>query len=219
MNRGELRTRARQLLFDEAQPYGWADTELNAYINEALRQACVRGQLLRRLDTVTLVSGTASYDLPDYFDPWQVTRVYLSSTPEIEVTKRSRPELIREYQTYDLGSGTPIHYRLDGPNESAPFGLVLFPTPDATDTLNIEYIALPCDLSTDTSTPEISTYYHEKLLDGVLMLCYRKKDADAYDPDSALKHEAMFTRSFGTDYSALEHNHIQQQQHYVVIPE
>lgn len=219
MTLAELRARARLLLDDSAQPYLWSNAEIDYNINEALRQACVRGRLLRREDTVSVVAEQAVYELPDYFDPWQVIRVWLSSQSDIELTKRSRPELVREYCTYDLGDGTPIHYRLDGRNGDGPFFIELSPTPDAADTLNIEYIAVPCPLTTDTARPEIPLYYHEKLMSGVLMLCYQKRDADTFDTHAAQRHAEEFTRHFGPDYSALELNHIQTQQHYAVIPE
>ena len=220
MTLAELRARARLLLDDAAGTDAlWSDAEIDYNINEALRQACVRGKLLRREDTVSVTAAQAVYLLPDSFSPWQIIRIWLSSQPEIELTKRSRPELLREYGTYDMGSGTPIHYRLDGRNNSPPFSAELFPTPDDSDTLNVEYIGLPSTLSTDGATPEIPLYYHEKLLNGVLMLCYEKRDSDTYDGNAAERYAAKFTESFGPDYSALEMNNIQTQQHYVIIPE
>ena len=220
MTLAELRARARLLLDDAAGTDAlWSDAEIDYNINEALRQACVRGKLLRREDTVSVVAEQAAYELPDYFDPWQIIRVWLSSQSGIEITKRSRPELVREYCTYDLGDGASIHYRLDGRNGDGPFFIELFPTPDAADTLNIEYIAVPCPLKTENARPEIPLYYHEKLMSGVLMLCYQKRDADTFDAHAAQRYADEFARHFGPDYSALEMNNIQTQQHYVIIPE
>jgi len=54
MTLGELRAALRSRLDDTTRDYLWSDAELNAYLNQAVDEACLRAQL--GLDSTTSVA-------------------------------------------------------------------------------------------------------------------------------------------------------------------
>lgn len=155
----EFRTQREGVITDEAL--------IGELINQAYLEVTATNIPFQELDTtqsLSLVDGTAAYDLPSdwYF--------YLPSWGRITTTDyrgRLRPETRNEYMgktDYD-DEGTPTHYH--------PYGgsVILRPVPDMTLAGEIDYRKLPARLTTGGVTV-IPSVWDEAIVMGVMWRIY-----------------------------------------------
>jgi hypothetical protein len=65
MNLSEIRTEARRLLAETSATLSYlSDTDLNKFINEGLREACIKAKAYERSKTITVATTIATYNLP-----------------------------------------------------------------------------------------------------------------------------------------------------------
>ena len=157
----------------------WTDTELLRRINIKTKQIVRYTGCLQKVDTsTTSVSGTQEYTKPSTC--MRLTRVLFDSKkiyniPISELDGMSAAGAISHPWTDD--SGTPTHYyeRIDK--------IGLYPNPDSAETITLEYIYSPTDLSTSTDIPFDSvTYlydYHNLIVFGVLYDCFLEDGNEA----------------------------------------
>jgi hypothetical protein len=188
--------------------YLWSDQELNDYINDALRDACIRANLTVADDVAIPftqkadLSWNAKYALPSgYLD---VQSVYLASRPTTTLTRTS----IRRREQYYGGrsnyTSRPYAYALDktkpgtGDDEGIQVRTITFiGTPKAADTAYLDVVRLPVLLESDSDVPEIDEIWHPDLVFGVTGLAFLKRDADTFDPKKSERDMAIFEEKFG----------------------
>lgn len=204
MNWQALIDRARLLLDDNYEPYLWSEAELTYNAIEAYKEASLRAYLLEDsigTKSVTLVAGTAIYNLPANI--LYVERAKLQSS-DFYLERTSLFNLERRGDGVNFGSGTPTHYLLDKVGLSVR-KITFFPTPNAVDTVDLDVIAAPAiDTGTITVGDEIpiDPLWQDGLTHWMLALAYQKRDGDTFNPQKALEHEALFTQRFGERFSA-----------------
>jgi len=65
MNLSEIRVESRRLLAETSATLSYlSDTDLNKFINEGLREACIKAKALEKTKTITVAADTAAYNLP-----------------------------------------------------------------------------------------------------------------------------------------------------------
>lgn len=172
MNLGQLRAQARILLDDTEQDYLWTDAELNLYINEAQKEACVRALLI---DDDNNTDFNIALNTTDKRYPLN-------------------PKIV-------LIDGARLLSRPDDPFTAwvaTETSLILNETLVQADTLLLSIYRLPLqDMVNDADVLEINEKHDYRLLDWVLFRAYSKKDSDAEDIARAQKHEMEFVKSFG----------------------
>lgn len=183
----ELREAARRRLDDLVEGYGWVDADLNAWINEAIREAALRGRLNRATTTVSVVSGTASYALAATVD--YVHSVVLGST-RTPLERVGLGVLEVSLDRWSTATGTPRAFFIEGRT------LTLSPIPDANDTLTLVIDAIPALLSSDASSPVLETQDHLPLLEWVIYRAGQQRDVDTLVPNPE-QYEVNFSRYFG----------------------
>lgn len=181
----------------------WPSTSIARALNEAQREAALRGRLLRddvsnRL-LITIEEGKMQYLLhPSIFEL-------------ISVRNTTTNKLLRETSVFKLESrddqwrnrtsASVCQYYVDVlPNERLRLNLVDIPAAtEAPVLLRLEVYRLPWDemeLEAEDE-PEIAPRHHEGLVEWACYRCFMKRDPDTYDPVKAADHLAIFTDQFG----------------------
>ena len=129
--------------------------------------------------TLTYTASTRSQALPT--DAWQVLSVFNGTDvwPMVELEGREQYLNLYPLQT-EIGS--PIHYRLFGQN------IQIYPLPQNSTALTVEYISMPADMSADSDVPAFPEQFHDLLVIGALARAYRDDGND----DQASSYEAEF---------------------------
>lgn len=208
MTLSEIISAARLILDDtNADAYYWQDDELILYINEAVREACRRSTLLID-DTTTavcqiaLVANTSTYDISPLILRILDARLTGSALP---LNKTYYLELNEKLYDWRSATGTPTHYMTD---EMAQGHIRLYPTPDATGTLNLKVVRLPLTTLSDySSSPEIPSQHHYALIDWVCHLAFRKQDAETENLPKVQMYAQSFNEKFGVRPTAIMESH------------
>ena len=194
----ELIRRFRTLAVDKVQPYLFADEDVTDWLNDAQRQACIRGRLLREdanpaVCEIALTPGQRTYPLHK--------AVYEIINARIVPSNGDRARVVflasREWMDANL------------PDWRAEQGMAEFVIQDDTsirvvgavtagDKLAIECYRTPLKLlANDTDKPEIHEAHHEHLIQWALHKAFSVVDADTFDPQRSDRSEAAFTNYFG----------------------
>ena len=133
--------RAVREMLDEHSARAWRDLELTRWINEGCKEIAKATESLQESTTITVTSGTRSYDLPD--NMIRVTRI--DFTPDatnrpvaLEYKSFQNPEAV---QWAGDTEGMPYCYTTWGRPGSVQ--LVLYPSPAYDGDLDLYYYRLP----------------------------------------------------------------------------
>lgn len=201
MNLLGIRTEVRLLLDDTVAPYEISDTAIDARINAAEHEACLRADLLidsttAGLSTIAVVTGTNTYALDPLIIDIMRASLPSATKPLGKLGYKALDERDSSWQTNDA---TPDAYCLDLDTDK----LVLSSVPIIDEALTITVSRLPnAALTADLDTPQIAPSYHYDLVYWVLHLTYNTRDSQIYDPSKATEHEAIFERRFGAKKTA-----------------
>lgn len=130
--------------------------------------------------TLTYSASTRSQNLPT--DAWQVLSVFNATDvwPMVELEGRENFLNLYPIQT-EIGS--PLHYRLFNN------ALQIYPLPQGSTALTVEYVAMPADLSADADLPVFPEQFHDLLVVGAVARAYRddgnNEQASAYENEFA----------------------------------
>lgn len=201
----------REMLDDEVEPQLWSDDTLTRYLNNAVREACIRARLLK----VDAVGDPATCVIP--IDPIAGGRLKFDSS--ILVPRNGSivgaTHKLHAVASYDMDkihpgwdeareeAGTPHFMVLDLAQKS----IQLWPKPDRVMTLHLRAWRVPRGdelLVDDDDEPVIDIPDIEELRHWVAHEAYLKKDADANAEDSSGTHLSLFEQRFGTRPSLME---------------
>lgn len=185
MTLADLREAARRRLADSSQPYGWATADLNAWINEAIREASLRGRISPTTATVALVAGTASYALSATID-----YIHSIKLDGISLGRTTRSRLTDSFGNWESITGTPRHFFVEGRT------LTVSPNPTAVGTLALAVDSIPAELTSDAQSPSLEAQDQLALLEWVIYRAGQQRDMDWTLPHPE-QFEANFTRYFG----------------------
>ncbi len=169
--RTEIRNRG-----DFQTPY-FSDSELTGYVNDsyaALYDYLAEGDPERfsSEDSISVVSGTATYALPADF-------MHLNGVEIIDSTLGTGRRRVERYQYKErnlLGRSSnkeSVQYRLDGTN------IRLEPTPTYSTTLYLDYVAAPTILASDGDTVDSVNSWTEWVILDCLIKCANKEGSEA----------------------------------------
>ena len=173
----ELRNLVRSRTRDTATPPLMSDSEIDANLNEAQREACIRALLLE--DDVSATIDINTTDKRYALDPRVIDVIDIS-----------------------IGTDKPREYT-EGWTLTDGY-LELDQVPAAEDTLTLHCYLLPeSNMEDDDDEPEIRPIHHEALADWAIHLYYLIPDADMFDGKAADRYLSRFTMAFGERPSAL----------------
>lgn len=209
----DLRTDVRSHV-DESIAVFWTDTELDRWVNEALREVGRRTETIQRQKSYTVVSGQEAYTLPD--DMLRIYRVEYRRT-----TDYIQPLEFRPFNEMDsiwgfsrtAGGASPEYYSIwSYPGEGGQ-GLYIYPIPqeNINDGLRVFYYAVPRNLEADDDVAEIPAGW-EDLVPLYVEYTARRKEAsdnrwrEAYELfETRLKEMLKTTRNWSDQQNFFVH--------------
>jgi len=205
MNVAGLLVLARQRLDDEVTPGLWSDDELIGFLNEAVKQACIRQRFLfeanhPRVCTAPVTAGSAQVRLHSAVLAIRSARLASTSKPLDLVTLRW---MDRERPEWPHDRGTPERIVVDQQNGR----MTLHPTPTQDDTLQLAVWRTPLEAELMTEAgdePVVDAFWHADLVDWVEHLAYLRADSETQDLARSNEAAARFAAKFGRMPSAHE---------------
>jgi len=238
MNLGELIALTRARLDDNAlqsdgSPVGnlWSNAELRFFLNDAVREACERGKLIRdevtdNVTLITIIAGQSLYALHAsvfeidgirYTDSDQElcpTSSYEMSGGIVPAPDGYAASAYGSYPQWRSVRQSRARYFIQEslPDESIRLRLVPVPMEaahvDRTGTTVPTQIRLTvyrtplAEMVADGDVPSINVKHHFNLIDWACKRAFERRDRDTYDPTKSADAEAEFARSFGIKETA-----------------
>ncbi len=198
MTLADLIARYRIAANDKVEPYFVTDDELRDFLNDAEREAAIRGRLIHEsADTdvceIAVVEGTAVYPL--HVKLYEITHCAFRQdgfTSRCAVRLTSTGWLDRNVCDWrDRNSAPEFGIQSDK-------DIRLAPTPSVAGTLLLEGYRLPMeDMEEDDDQPEIHEAHHIQLIQWALYRAFSIPDTEFFDASRADAAEQEFTRYFG----------------------
>lgn len=196
-------------------PSSWNNTQLQDFEDidrRALRQfyfppdtgedaPTYEWTFLRTSGTITLVTNTSSYALPDNFGGTILddSTSYAASTLKRKMKKVSESE-IRQLQAMDPQTGAPLYFAVAPAAHSYTAGqswnMTVYPTPAAAvngSVITYRYVFVPEQLSSTNKYPVGGAQYGEVLLASYLAAAEQKMDDDPNGPFTEAFRRALAT--------------------------
>lgn len=196
MDLAELLQVFRRLTGDTETPYRWSDADIEAWLREGEREACVRRRLLhesadQKVCQIDVGAGEAVYLLHPALYELDHLGFKVGGVGRRAPIKLVSQEWLDDHLTdWRDREGMPV-YAIQGDTT-----LRLVPTPTADGLLLLEGYRLPMPCATEWK-PEIHAGHHEQLAQWALHRAYSAPDPDLLDPQRAALAERTFSAYFG----------------------
>jgi hypothetical protein len=162
---------------------------------------------LKKTGTITLVDGTANYDMPDDFGGTILDRsVAYDAQTGWRAPQKVNEHLITRTKATGYKTGIPkwfaIRIKGDTPTTGQRYEMLTFPVPnssiDATPTLNFRYVYIPNVISATDKYPAGGAQYGETIIASVLACAEERLDDNPGGP-FAQKFQSMLTQAMRAD--------------------
>ncbi|MGC1549381.1 MAG: hypothetical protein WA777_12700 [Rhodanobacter sp.] len=212
MTLGELLQSLRQMLSDEVEPYQWSTLELTRYLNNAVREACLRARLMRtdadNEPSVCAYDVVAPATPPTSMPQSGRIRLHASIIAIRSAAMLTAPYKLRlvssddmdrmemGWDTVRLEIGQPRYLIVD----LAQKVVQLWPLPMAADTLRLRLWRGPLDTELMREPGDKSIINQpdaEELKHWAAHEAYLKKDGENFDENRSNNHLALFEQRFG----------------------
>lgn len=210
MTLAELIQRFRIAAFDKVEPYFFSDEEITMWLNDAEREAAIRGRLIRDFSSadvaeIPMLANQAYYPLHESFYEIEylgfeyIPAIAASACSERELKLVSQEEMSRinphwrNDERMRQHYGNTLRYAVQDDK-----GVRVVPTPKYNGKLYVEGYRVPIKPMLDMDdSPEINSIHHEYLVQWALYRAFSVPDTETFDPNRAERAEAEFTRYFG----------------------
>ena len=182
---------------DKIEPFLWSDEEVTSFLNDAQKEAAIRGRLIYdTADTISLHKDVAVYSISKFL--YEISEANYNGNDGIE----GRSLILRTPEEMRLEHGDNWKSKVGTPRYIAISGgyCRVAPIPEKAGSLDLEGYRLPIafDLSQkETSEPEIAEPHHSYLVYWALNLAFSIPDSEVFDPQRAQLAEREFTQYFG----------------------
>lgn len=206
MDLAAIKMECRAVLDDTIEPYLFTDEQLELRINEAMREACTRADLITDSTTpeiceIEIQSGVNQYALNPLIKEILVAKLGVTRRP---LGASGYKRQYDDHPDWMTRSGKPDAYVLDYETNQ----IILSHRPEEDDLLRLTVRRLPTqDLTGSNDVPPFKAEYHYDLIWWAIHLCYLTRDSDVYDPRAAEQAEAKFARRFGRRPTAEDMEH------------
>lgn len=203
MNRAQIRDECRALMDDKVASYLISDSELNLRLEEAIKEACIRANLIIDSTTpaicnISVLTGTNQYLIDSRI--LDIVRIELPSVTGT-LGKLGYKALDDDDSGWKTRNGPPSAYAMDLDNRSLTFSHV--PIVDETAVLTVSRLPIQ-SIQLDTDSPEIQSRWHYPLVYWMASLSYRTHDSDLFDPNAAQGFAIEFERVFGPSKTSMD---------------
>ena len=198
----ELIRRFRVAAFDQEQPYLFADEDITDWLNDAVKEAAIRGRLIHESSNpdvcvINILPDVDTYPLHE-------------SLYEIEHARHTYEVLPARWTNWDVVYQVSQEEVLDGlpylnKNNGAPAYLVqhdthiqIHPMPERAGVIKLSGYRTPlAPMVLDTDRPEINLIHHEYLIYWALHKSFGIPDSEVFDMNRSALAEQEFTDYFG----------------------
>lgn len=220
MDLGALLCSLRQMLDDETQPYLWSDPTLTRFLNNAVREACIRARLLKddavSLPALCVLPVTAGESRLTYDKHILVVRsgilrhVSPSGSPPPCPPRHLEHHKLRALTADSMDRQEPYWDSREDLSNSAPRYMVmdlaqktirLWPTPQINAELHLRVWRMPLEadrMKAPSDCPLIELPDPEELRHWAAHEAYLIKDAETFDPTRSASELSLFEQRFGT---------------------
>ena len=196
----ELIRKFRVAAFDMEQPYLFADEDITDWLNDAVKEAAIRGRLIHDSTTTGVCTISTLPAIPNYAlheslyeidaihwlsvdNPYRVNRLRL-------VSQEDMADIWHDWRTRD--HDTPEYAIQHDTN------IRLVPAPNVAGVITIEGYRTPiAPMVLDTDRPEINIIHHEYLIQWALHKGFGIPDSEVFDMNRSALTEQEFTKYFG----------------------
>lgn len=188
---------------DGTAPYGWTDSSVKVWMNEAVREACIRARLLHESENssmcqIAVTAGISVYPL--HAALYEID--YMAFSPTGDTHRQPVKQISRE----DLNDTEPGWRERTGRVKysiQSDTSIRLAFTPESSGTLHMEGFRLPLtDMVLDADTPEIHAAHHIHLVQWALYRAFSVPDSEVVDSNRATLAERAFSSYFGQRHDA-----------------
>lgn len=197
----ELIRKFRVAAFDNEQPYLFADEDITDWLNDAVKEAAIRGRLIHdstttgvcTIATVPNVSIYALHESMYEIDSicWVNNDLQTRTVDALSlVSQEDMGDIWHDWRTRDYG--TPEYAIQHDTN------IRLVPAPNAAGEIALEGYRTPLvPMVLDTDRPEINIIHHEYLIQWALHKGFGIPDSEVFDMNRSALAEQEFTDYFG----------------------
>lgn len=191
----------RRDVLDTAKPYLVSDDAALFYLNEAQTEAARRARLITDSTSSVSTASVSAGDPVVEIDPRVVSirRIRLTSKTE-QLRKMQAREMDAVNPGWDASTSQsiPCFAILDYETNK----IRLYPTPSASDDLQMTVVREPLDAMGFGSEPEIAPRWHLSLIEWMKFRTYIDDDTELYDEKKAARALGLFEQEFGPKRSA-----------------
>ena len=196
----ELIRKFRVAAFDMEQPYLFADEDITDWLNDAVKEAAIRGRLIHDstttgVCTISTQPNVSVYALHESLyeidsihwlsadDPYNANPLCLTSQEEMG-------DIWHDWRTREPNSPEYAIQR--------DTNIRIVPAPNVAGVIALEGYRTPLTpMTLDTDRPEINIIHHEYLIQWALHKGFKSPDAETFDLNRAALAEQEFTEYFG----------------------
>lgn len=192
------------MLGDEAEPYLWDDDTLDRFLNNAVREACIRARLLKddadSLPKLCQMTFSAGQSRLKYANEILVVRNGMIVGQCHKLWALTSESMDRQEPTWETDASTPstpTYMVMDLAQKT----IRLYPTPDAAGTLRLRVWRTPVEselMKRDDDCPVIALPDAEELRHWAASEAYLVNDHEMRSEEKAATHLALFEQRFGT---------------------
>lgn len=159
--------------------------EVKDHIASGLRRfyGAHKWSFMRPYATLSLVSGTAAYDLADNFSAVVGDITYAAASLKAWTIQLTSDLIVRKYRQTSPRSGTPeiaaIHPKTADGTTGQRYEIVFYPTPDAAATVTFQQQILPETVTADAPYPLGGERYAEVIMECCLAAAEKTMDDGA----------------------------------------
>jgi len=199
MTVAELIAAYRLRVHDATPPYFADDARIISLLNQAQRQAALRGKLLPHTAVMTVPAGQPMAVLPDRLFELVSVHAGLNGQFLRPVRLTGLDEVQRRGLAPRRKPGRP-RLAVHDPSRGE---LAIYPAPASDCVLEVSGYRLPLiPLAALTDSPEIPDYQQADLVEWLAYSVLSSHDSQLYDPQAAEVALARFTAAFGPAHSA-----------------
>ena len=200
----ELIQRFRVDAFDLEQPYLFEDADVTHWLNDAVKEAAIRGRLIHEAVNPLVCSIAVSPDVAIYPLHESVCEIeYLCLFNEPAPTRAedlyqiSQEDMSARWHDWRFRTGRPEYVIQQDKT------IRLVPTPTQTAVIHLECYRTPlAPMTLDDDRPEINITHHEQLIQWALYKAFSTPNGETFDPSRAELAKTEFTNYFGERPSA-----------------
>ena len=200
MTLAELIREFRILAFDEVEPYLFSDDKITHWLNDGVKEACVRGRLLHECDDadmcqIIIKAGQNKY--PTHPKLYEITHASIV-LPSVNGGKRTPVCLI----SFEEASSNNGDWRYDTQDELIQIiqhdtYIRLSHTLNEDGMIYLEGHRLPNEITEYDDVPEIHLAHHAHLIDWALHKAFSIPDSEVFDVNKSQMAKERFTEYFG----------------------